>query len=151
MKIFIVLNWNGKNDTIQCLASLKALTTAHSVLVVDNGSTDDSALEIARAFPDVEVIATGSNLGYAEGNNVGLRHALKNSPDAILILNNDTVVEPNLLSAFLKRDLPIQGGSLVQMSNPERLDHIGGMWNIKTGKFDLVAFNAFKPVERKSR
>ncbi len=140
--VIIVLNWNGKEDTIQCLASLRRLTIAHSVLVVDNGSTDDSAREIARAFPDIELIATGSNLGYAEGNNVGLRHALKASPDAILILNNDTVVEPDLLSAFLKRDFPIQGGSLLQMSNPEKLDHIGGMWNSKTGRFDLVAFYA---------
>ena len=138
--IVIVLNWNGKEDTLRCLSSLRAVATAHSVVVVDNGSTDDSVTEIARAYPEVHLIETGENLGYAEGNNVGIRYALAHSPDSILVLNNDTVLDTGVLDAFLKRDLPIQGGTLHQMADPSLLDHLGGTWNPQTGRFDPVAF-----------
>ena len=139
--IVIVLNWNGKEDTLRCLSSLRAVTTPHAVLVVDNGSTDDSVEAISRDFPNVHLIRTGVNLGYAEGNNVGLRHALDQSPDAILILNNDTTVDPGILSAFLMRDLPIQGARQHLMEDPSRLGQFGGRWNSKTGMFDPVGVN----------
>lgn len=147
MKItVIVLNWNGKEDTLRCLASLQAVTTPHTVVVVDNGSTDDSVTAIARDFPKTVILQTGQNLGYAEGNNVGLRHALAESADAILILNNDTRVDPGILEAFMKRDLPIQGGKLVRMEKPEQLDHLGGRWNIHKAVFDLVGLG--EPANR---
>jgi len=62
---------------------------------VDNGSLDDSVKSIRCAYPNVKVIETGENLGFAEGNNVGIREALDS--DYILMLNNDTTVAPNLL------------------------------------------------------
>lgn len=139
--IVIVLNWNGKEDTLRCLSSLKAVTTEHSVVVVDNGSTDDSVNAIATAFPEVHLIETGANLGYADGNNVGLRYALGQSPDAILILNNDTVLDPGILRAFQKRDLPIQGAKQLQMEAPSRLGQLGGRWNPATGMFDPVGID----------
>lgn len=139
--IVIVLNWNGKDDTLRCLSSLKAVTTEHSVVVVDNGSSDDSVKAIAAAFPEVHLIETGTNLGYAEGNNVGLRYALEQSPEAILILNNDTLLDPGILQAFLKRNLPIQGAKQLQMEVPSRLGQLGGRWNSNTGMFDSVGNN----------
>lgn len=106
-KIAIVLvNWNGKQDTLACLASLKNVTRHQrvnvSTIVVDNGSTDDSVAVIREKFPDVEVIITGKNLGFAGGNNVGIHRALEWGADYIWLLNNDTVVDKNALNALFE-------------------------------------------------
>ncbi len=143
MKIYIIiLNWNGKQDTLSSLTSLKKVTTPHEVVVVDNGSTDDSAERIRSCFPSIHLIETGENLGYAGGNNVGIQYALEKNADFLFILNNDTTVEPNILEAFLKRDAPIQGGKTHLMNNPKILDHLGGNWNIEKGAFKLVGAQA---------
>lgn len=139
--IVIILNWNGKEDTLRCLASLRDVTTEHSVVVVDNGSTDGSVTAIIAAFPNVHLIETKKNLGYAEGNNVGLRYALEKSADAMLILNSDTVVDAGILSAFQKRDLPIQGARQHQLADQDRLGQLGGRWNSGSGMFDAVGLN----------
>jgi GT2 family glycosyltransferase len=140
MKIFIVLlNWNGKNDTLDCLKSLEQVETEHQIIVVDNGSSDDSVTSIQEAYPTITLIETGENLGYAEGNNVGIRYALEKDADYIFILNNDTKVESDILTAFLKNpDAPIQGAKTHLMSDPSLLDHLGGNWNPHKGEFDLV-------------
>ncbi len=142
MKIYvIILNWNGREDTLACLSSLAKVKTPHEVVVVDNGSTDDSARAISASFPNVHLIQTGENLGYAEGNNVGIREAIKQGAEALLILNNDTTVEETILEGFLKRDLPIQGGHARLMDSPDILDHLGGKWNPQKVEFDLVGVN----------
>jgi GT2 family glycosyltransferase len=91
----IVLNWNGADDTIACLKSLKEATIPLHAIVVDNGSTDDSLQRIAASELADEILATDANLGYAGGNNVGLQHALVGGFEILAVLNNDTVVEPN--------------------------------------------------------
>lgn len=135
----VILNYNGKSDTLECLKSFQAVTTPHQIVVVDNGSTDESVSAIKETFPDVIVIETGSNLGYAEGNNVGVRYSLEKGADYILILNNDTVVNSNILEGFLATKKPIQGAKAYLYEDWTRLDHFGGIWNIKRGKFDLIA------------
>ena len=73
----IVLNWNGWKDTVQCLAALQRCTHSQlTTIVVDNGSTDDSASRIRLEFPEIFLLETGKNLGFAAGNNVGIRYAL---------------------------------------------------------------------------
>ncbi|MCB1110579.1 MAG: glycosyltransferase family 2 protein, partial [Chlamydiia bacterium] len=143
MNIYVViLNWNGKDDTLACLASLKEVSTPHQVVVVDNGSIDGSPQAFSKKFPHVHLIETGKNLGYAEGNNVGIRYALKHKADAIFILNNDTIVTKDILEKFLSRNAPIQGGKALLMEDPFKIDHLGGNWNGKTGRFELVGANA---------
>jgi len=83
------------------LAELNDPSDQLRVIVVDNGSTDDSVPRIRAAYPDMELIETGENLGYAGGNNVGIRHALAAGADAVCILNNDVVVEPDFLAPLL--------------------------------------------------
>lgn len=96
----VVLNWNGADDTLECLASLRRSTLPVYVVVVDNGSTDDSLDRIRASGLADDVVATGENLGYAEGNNVGLRRALDRGAEFVAVLNNDTVVERDALGAL---------------------------------------------------
>jgi len=97
----IVLNWNGKDDTLECLKSLKDLSYPnYEVLVVDNGSSDDSVSAIHQAFPEITLIETGENLGFAEGNSVGIRNA--SDADYILLLNNDTIVDSDFLGQLVQ-------------------------------------------------
>jgi len=95
----IVLNWNGREDTLACLDSLMRMEyPSFHVTVVDNGSTDGSPDAVRRAFPQVEVLETGANMGYAGGNNRGLERALERGAPYILLLNNDTTVAPDMLT-----------------------------------------------------
>jgi hypothetical protein len=98
----VVLNWNNAPDTIECLESLRAAThPALRVLVVDNGSTDGSELTLRTRFPDLQFLQTGENLGFAGGNNAGIRRALDEGADLVLLLNNDTTVDPGFVDALV--------------------------------------------------
>jgi hypothetical protein len=94
--VAVVLNWNGGDDTPKALASLRGVQT----ICVDNGSTDGSDDVVERDFPEVDLIRTGANLGFAGGNNVGIRRALERGADWVLLLNNDAVMEPGLPDAL---------------------------------------------------
>ncbi|MBV9848466.1 MAG: glycosyltransferase family 2 protein [Armatimonadetes bacterium] len=98
----ILVNWNGIADTMECLRSLSRVTYPNcSVIVVDNGSREDEAGALRAAFPAVTVLATGENLGFTGGNNVGIRHALGAGAEYVLCLNNDTVVDPGFLEPLV--------------------------------------------------
>ena len=94
--VAVVLNWNGGDDTLEALASLEGVPA----ICVDNGSTDGSDARVEAAFPDVELLRTGANLGFAGGNNAGIRRALERGADWVLLLNNDAVAEPGLVEAL---------------------------------------------------
>jgi GT2 family glycosyltransferase len=98
----VVLNWNGAADTIECLASLRESLAPVHVIVVDNGSKGDDVDRIRASGLADTLIETGANLGYAEGNNVGLQWALDRAShfDVVAVLNNDTVVDPGCLAAL---------------------------------------------------
>jgi hypothetical protein len=98
----IVLNWNNYHDTKECLDSIRSLSYSNfEVLVVNNGSTEGSGLTLAREFSDFTILQTGANLGYAGGNNAGMKVAFSKNADIVLILNNDVVVETtDLLNAI---------------------------------------------------
>jgi len=99
----VIVNWNGLADTLECLASLQKDAYAHKcIIVVDNGSTDDSAARIAAAFPQATLLQTGANLGFTGGNNAGIRQALALGCDFVFLLNNDTTVEPGAISELVK-------------------------------------------------
>ena len=107
MKIFvIILNWNNKDLTLECLQSLQKIKlppkSQVSFLVVDNGSTDGSVKEIKKAFPQVLLLENKKNLGYAEGNNRGMERALEKGTDYLLVINNDIEVDENFLVQLIK-------------------------------------------------
>lgn len=139
-RVFIlVLNWNNAPDTLECLASLTHLNgVPYTTIVIDNGSSDDSVSRIRAQWPHGILLETGCNLGYAGGNNVGIRYALMHGATHILLLNNDTIVDPGLLQAFLAGQAEILGAKVYLHSDPHRLDHLGGRWDPKRAVFDLV-------------
>ena len=102
----VVLNWNGRDDTAACLESLRAVRVPSDVawtrLVVDNGSGDGSLETLPARFPEVRSHATGANLRWAGGNNAGLALAQAEGADGVLLLNNDTVLEPDCLARLLE-------------------------------------------------
>lgn len=102
----VVLNWNRCVDTIECLNALKeCIYPQLSLIIVDNGSTDDSLARIRSAHPDVVVLESGTNLGFAGGNNIGIRYALAHGAEYVWLLNNDTKPAPDALSALLAKAL----------------------------------------------
>lgn len=148
MIAIVILNYNGKEDTLACLASLQQMTDQdYSCIVVDNGSKDDSVDAIRTAFPHITLLETGQNLGFAGGNNIGIEHALQKGAEYIVLLNNDTLVDPDFLTAFLtaaqqKSGVGIFGARARRFYEPDKLDHLGGVWNPHKAAFDLVGLNA---------
>lgn len=100
----VILNWNGINDTIDCVESIKRMRLEDfqlNIVIIDNGSKPDEIRKLKK-LSGVILIKNKKNFGYAGGNNVGIKYALKNNADYLLILNNDTVVNENLISEFIK-------------------------------------------------
>jgi GT2 family glycosyltransferase len=128
----IVLNWNGWRDTLECLGSLEKLDYPnYEVVVVDNCSTDGSVARIREAYPDVTLLQSGVNLGFAGGNNVGIRYALGREADYVWLLNNDTVAAPSALREMVDVALRDAGvgavGSVLHYADePDRIQAYGG-------------------------
>lgn len=95
----IIVNWNGKVHLPECLDSIAAQTFRDfEVVLVDNGSGDDSVAFVREHYPWVKLVPLKENTGFATGNNRGLEHALGES---IVTLNNDTRVEPDWLEILV--------------------------------------------------
>jgi GT2 family glycosyltransferase len=102
----ILLNWNGWQDTIECLDALKECTYQHmEIVVVDNGSTNGSVSKIKAAYPSIAVVESKENLGFAKGCNLGIRYGLARDADYLWLLNNDTKPSPDALSALIAKAL----------------------------------------------
>jgi GT2 family glycosyltransferase len=107
----VVLNYRRAEDTITCVKSLsQSEGVEQSIIVVDNGSDDDSADRIEAAFPGIRLILNRSNIGYAAGNNVGIRAALEGGADYVFIVNNDCVVAPDALRIMVESALSREAG-----------------------------------------
>ena len=99
----ILVNFNGQQDTLECLASLQQEGYPNKqVIVVDNDSSDDSVAVIRAAYPDAVVVETGDNLGFTGGNNVGMARGLELGADYLFLLNNDTTIVPGSLDALTR-------------------------------------------------
>lgn len=94
-----MLAHDGLEDTLTCLRSLSQVNwSALSVILVDNGSSDGTAAAVRAGFARVSVIERAHNAGFAEGSNIGIRHALGAGADYVLLLNNDTTLEPDAIA-----------------------------------------------------
>jgi len=128
----IVLTWNGKQDTIECLRSLQKVSYQNfKILLVDNASSDGTVDAVRKEFHNVEMIINDANLRFAGGNNVGIRKALDQGAKYILLLNNDTVVEKDFLSHLVdvaerEKRSGMVGPKIYFHSDPNRLWYAGG-------------------------
>ncbi|MDG7041727.1 MAG: glycosyltransferase family 2 protein [Nitrososphaerota archaeon] len=129
----IVLNWNGLDDTIECLESLKkVIYQNYEVVVVDNGSEGKDVEVLRTKFGEyVHMIENDKNYGFCEGNNIGIRYALKNGADYVLLLNNDTIVAHDFLSELMKvadsnPKIGIVGPKIYYYRQPNRIWFAGG-------------------------
>ncbi|HLF25339.1 MAG TPA: glycosyltransferase family 2 protein [Anaerolineae bacterium] len=135
----IILNYNRRDDTLACLRSLQALSYPNARwLLVDNGSTDDSVERVRREFRNVDILETGDNLGFAAGNNVGLRAALDAGADYLLLLNNDTEVAPDLLDVLIETceaepRIGVVGPKIYYHDRPDTLWSAGGLIDWRRG------------------
>jgi len=100
-----IVNWNCRDFLRACLRSLfdRPQGVSFEVIVVDNGSSDDSVVRIKAAHPDILLLESGNNLGFSGGNNIGIRHALDKGADYIWLLNNDARPDTNALRALMAR------------------------------------------------
>lgn len=88
----ILVNYNGLDDTVDCIKSLQESDYPVKIYVVDNASKEDETIQLAKLFSDVSFIRSEQNLGFAGGNNLAIKVALEKKFDYIALLNNDTIV-----------------------------------------------------------
>lgn len=177
----VLLNYNGAQDTIACLQSFEKITYSnHRIVVVDNASPDDSMDQISNylsgALSDESsifsspaeamqsllgqnkytLIQSGYNGGYGHGNNVGIKYALKNGAEYVLVLNNDTVVDPDFLEPLVQMceeddSIGIASGQIFYFDLPDTFWFNGGTFNKCTGKVKHIDYGkkniGQKPLE----
>lgn len=102
----IIVNWNNSKDTVDCIESIKRITYKnYKIFLVDNGSDDDSFLKFQSLYTgagNIELIKLNENIGFSGGNNVGIKAAMNGNFNYVMLLNNDTTVEPNFLDELIK-------------------------------------------------
>ena len=138
--VFIILvNWNGKNVTLDCLDSLKRLSYRNfRLVVVDNASSDGSVEAIRETHPEIVLVEQKQNLRFAGGNNVGMKYALEHGAELICLLNNDTTVDGNFLSHLVNHmqtndKIGIIAPKICYHDEPNRIWFAGGEISMWTG------------------
>lgn len=138
--VFIILvNWNGKSVTLECLNSLAAVTYSNvKVVVVDNASTDGSAAEFKKRHPQVVILEQNENLRFAGGNNAGMKYAIDDGADLICLLNNDTTVDKDFLTHLVSRlqsdgKIGMVAPKVYYFDDPNRIWFAGGEISMWTG------------------
>ena len=130
----VIVNWNGKKWLKTCLDSVFRQTYRQfEVIMVDNGSNDNSQAFVREYFPKVKVIELDQNYGFAKGNNVGIEKA---KGDIVFLLNNDTVIDKDMLEKIVPVfDNPKIGTAqpkIVLMNESNMLDLAGAFWTSTT-------------------
>ncbi len=138
----ILVNWNGRQDTLACLDSLRQVDyPALKIILVDNASTDGLVAVVNADYPEVELIVSPTNEGFVGGNNLGMARADAIGADYILLLNNDTEVAPDFLGRLVEAaqqpGIGIVGPLIYYHGEPRRIWSAGG--RIDWGRGDPIA------------
>jgi len=136
----VIVNWNGSNDTIECVDSLRKIDyPCFNILIVDNGSSPSEVRILHDTLNKYcRIIELKNNLGFAIANNVGIRIAVQNKAQFVLLLNNDTIVDRNFLKELISASLRdhkvgIIGPKIYFYENKDRLWYAGGKLNMYLG------------------
>lgn len=127
----IILNWNGFNDTVECLNSLMKITYKnYRIILVDNCSKNNEADKLKNFFGDyIILIKNKENFGFAKGNNIGIKRALEMGADYVLCLNNDTVVDREFLTEMIKKANDVKigmvGSRMLNFFDNSKIDNLG--------------------------
>jgi GT2 family glycosyltransferase len=101
--ILLILTWNRRDDVLRCVASLPRLTYPNlTPVVIDNASQDDSVAALRARYPQLAIVENDRNLGYAGGNNTGIRWALGQGADYVQLINSDTEVTPDMTGELVR-------------------------------------------------
>jgi len=154
-KVFIVIiNWNGTVDTIECLNSVRDIQYQnYNVIVVDNFSEIESVNQILVAHPWIKLIRNNSNLGFAEGNNIGIKYSLEHGAEYILLLNNDTTIKSDFLEPLVTcmekdKDIAIAGPIMCYYDNPGIVWQTGGRFISFLGRLSMpYAGQSYKMIK----
>ncbi len=126
----VILNWDGKEDTLELLNSLRKTTYKnYEVIIVDQGSRDGSVNAIRNEFGDVKIIQNKKNVGFAAGNNIGIKNG---RGDYFFLMNNDMVVHKDWLSELVKvaesnNEFGIVGSMILFYDKPDTIDRLGSI------------------------
>ncbi|QAA32020.1 glycosyltransferase family 2 protein [Clostridium manihotivorum] len=135
----VILNFNSYTETLRCLESvLDNDYSNYQVVVVDNNSTDASKEILDNHSDKFKLLTNSTNLGYANGNNVGIKYALENNADYVCILNNDVEVEKNFLSELINymnvnENVGIAGPCICDFQERDNVQSMGANINLFTG------------------
>ena len=133
----LILNWNGKHLLKPCLDSVSAIDYPnYSVMVIDNGSTDNSVKMVKEKYSEVELLELENNNGFAGGYNRCFTRLKDEYSGFILLLNNDTEVDPDILNSFIQAkekygDNNLYGGKIFYQNNQELIWYAGGNVDLK--------------------
>ncbi len=142
--VIVILNTNRRQDTLECLASIKQNSYANKKsIVLDNESTDGSFAAIQEQFPSVQIIRLVDNLGYAGNNNVGIEAAIAQGAEWIFVLNEDTILDPYCLTRLLEvgetdNQIGIVGPMVYHHDEPEIIQSAGGLLGLNWESIHLA-------------
>lgn len=131
----ILVNYNGLKDTIECIKSIEVSTLKADIIVVDNASSDNDLEQIKTRFSNVIGIQSEYNLGFSGGNNLGIKYALKNGYKYIMLLNNDTIIDKEMIYKLKKHSTEncICAPVMYYYDKPNLIWYGGGYINKYTG------------------
>lgn len=150
----IIVNYNGTEDTVECVKSLNKINyNNYRIFVIENGSSKKPTKEqIDYLKGHAAYIESDENLGFSGGNNIGIKKATENEFDYVLLLNNDTTVEPDFLSILIdvaakKDNAGIVSGKIAFYSKPSHLWYGGGHMDAKLGGGAHERWNDLNPED----
>jgi GT2 family glycosyltransferase len=130
--IVVLVNYNNWQDTAECVASLRnAGISDSSVLIVENSSPNESYKELREKLPEINIIRNEKNLGFSGGNNLGIRYATEKSAEYVILLNNDTLVEPDAIRTLIDemdihKDAALGTGQIRYYPEKNKIWYAGG-------------------------
>lgn len=130
--VIVILTYNGWANTADCLNSIARASYSHyHIIIIDNGSTDETLGALRTHYPDVTVIENHANLGYSQGNNIGVQSAMTLGADYVLLFNPDVVIAPDSITLLVQAaeknpDAAFLGPTIYHFDEPNVIQSAGG-------------------------